>query len=244
MALEGYNGFTSAMQNESKVFLWKHFENNGFSTYHTGSGIHTFIGVPDISVVAGWTSPHSDVTAAALLADAHHKLIGQVAEELFQSQSKEGLLPAYWWRSKFYTLVILLRVFKRIKKSVSGSYGQLLRQTLLNNQSESGFFSLDTVNEYNSFETALALELFTHLSTDVADLHFMKCTDALLDKQKENGCWQGDDLLRIPLPYIHNPDTVTDWNRNSGGGNSYVEDKNGLFTTAISCYALHTLLTL
>ncbi|MEI9909640.1 MAG: hypothetical protein WDO71_08165 [Bacteroidota bacterium] len=64
------------------------------------------------------------------------------------------------------------------------------------------------------------------------------CGNALLQAQQDNGGWAGDYILRIPAPYVMDPNQVISWNNADGGGNSLIEDKDGLFATAIACYAL------
>lgn len=242
MALAGNKDFNEELQKQSKQFLWSHYANNGFSTYRADSGILAFIGVNDPQLIAGWTAPHADVTAAALLFDPHHPNATSVIEQLLQLQTTEGLLPAYWWRSKFYTLVLLLRSLHLSGKEYSSAHQQLLKHTLANRQLKDGGFSLDGSDTYNSFATALALELYSSL-TDV-DAEANRCMNVLLQHQKEDGSWPGDNLLRIPAPYIPDPETITDWNSFSGGGNSFICDEEGLFTTAMACYALNRWLRL
>jgi squalene cyclase len=237
MALAGNKDFNALLQKQSEAFLWSHYANNGFSTYRADSGILSFIGANDPQLIAGWTAPHADVTAAAFLSDPHHPNATAVIEQLLQLQTTEGLLPAYWWRSKFYTLVLLLRSLHLSGKEYSSANQQLLKHTLANRQLKDGGFSLDGSDTYNSFATALALELYSSL-TDV-DAEANRCMTILLQHQKEDGSWQGDNLLRIPAPFIFDPETITEWSQTNGGGNSFIFDEQGLFTTAIACYALN-----
>ncbi len=237
MALTGNKDFNADLQKQSEHFLWSHFANNGISTYRADSGILAFIGANDPQLIAGWTSAHADVTAAALLSDPHHSNADGVIEQLLQLQTTEGLLPAYWWRSKFYTIALLFRTLHFLQKEGSSVHQQLLKQTLAKRQLEEGGFSLDGSGTYNSFATALALELYKSLSNAEAEAE--RCAIILLQHQNEDGSWQGDDLLRIPAPFIMDPETITDWNNMNGGGNSFICDEQGLFTTAIACYALN-----
>jgi len=60
----------------------------------------------------------------------------------------------------------------------------------------------------------------------------------LLRAQQEDGSWAGDFILRIPAPNVTDTGEVSSWNNADGGGNSLIEDKDGLFATAMCCYAL------
>lgn len=237
MALAHNKDFDDIRQKQSEAFLWSHYANNGFSTYRADSGILSFIGANDPQLISGWTAAHADVTAAALLANPHHSNPTTVMVQLMQLQTAEGLLPAYWWRSKFYTLVLLLRSFHLLKKEYAPVHQQLLKQTLAGRELDKGGFSLDGSDTYNSFETALALELYSSLP-DV-DAEAERCMNILLQHQKEDGSWQGDNLLRIPAPFISDPETITEWSHTNGGGNSFIFDEQGLFTTTVACYALN-----
>ncbi len=64
------------------------------------------------------------------------------------------------------------------------------------------------------------------------------CAHALLQSQQENGSWLGDFTMRIPPPDDTDPDLNSSWSNVDGGGNSFINDKDGLFATAMTCYAL------
>ncbi len=236
MALKNCNEFNTSLQLQSKAFLWNHRSHNALSTYHIDSGIDTFIGITDKQLIAGWTAPHPDVTVAAILADPGYPDVAVIIERLLQWQTNEGLLPAYWWRSSFYTVTLLLRAYSVLKLECPSLTKELLKHTLARKQQNDGGFSLNASSAFNPFATGLALEIYCHLSND--DTAAEQCAQVLLEKQKEDGSWQGDDLLRIPAPYILDPETVVEWNV-TGGGNSIVNDQQGLFTTAIVCHSLH-----
>jgi hypothetical protein len=109
---------------------------------------------------------------------------------------------------------------------------------LVREQLASGGFGLDSSPSQDPFSTALALESFTHLAYLGYHRERSNCGNALLQMQQQNGGWAGDYILRIPAPYVMAPNEVTSWNNADGGGNSLIEDKEGLFATAMACYAL------
>ena len=53
-----------------------------------------------------------------------------------------------------------------------------------------------------------------------------------------SGAWRGDYVLRIPAPDVTDPRRVPEWSRATGGGNSFVMDRDGLFATTMACHAL------
>lgn len=95
---------------------------------------------------------------------------------------------------------------------------------------------LDSDSSADAFNTALALETFTYLAEDQAGI---ACCHALLDLQQPKGSWEGGFNMRIPAPFVIDPDHVSSWNNANGGGNSLIEDKNGIFATALACHALN-----
>ena len=101
-----------------------------------------------------------------------------------------------------------------------------------------GGFGLDSSSSVDAFSTALALESFVHLS--YLDNHRERslCGKALLQAQADDGGWKGGLIMRIPAPDIVNPIDVISWNAPSGGGNSLIPDKDGIFATAMACHAL------
>ena len=109
---------------------------------------------------------------------------------------------------------------------------------LVREQLANGGFGLDSSEKPDPFTTALALELFTHLSYLGHHRERINCGNALLQLQQENGGWAGDYILRIPAPHVVDPNEIISWNNADGGGNSLIEDKEGLFATAMACYAL------
>lgn len=238
MALQSSEEFTEVALKEAKFFLWSHFTNGGLSTYRIDSGIREFISAPDPETIAGWTSVHPDVSIAAVLADFQNDKVRQVMNWLLAKQTNEGLINSYWWRGPFYTTALFLRVLIKLKLRLPGEQATKIAEALVREQKAKGGFALDSSENTDAFTTALALESFVNLS--YLDLHqqMNKCGNALLLSQKENGGWAGDFILRIPAPFITDPNHVASWNNTTGGGNSFIEDREGIFATAMACYAL------
>ncbi len=237
-ALQSCKDFTVFDAEKAKTFLWNHFTGKGISTYKTDSGIREFISAPADEFIAGWTTAHPDVSIAAVLADFQNENVTGIINWLTGQQTDKGFINSYWWRGPYYTTTLLLRALAGSKDQLSKGHVALIAQSLVKEQLAEGGFGLDSSAVMNPFTTALALESFTHLSFMGQQEERTLCGNTLLLAQLDNGSWAGDYILRIPAPFVTDPGQVPSWNNADGGGNSLIEDKDGLFTTAMSCYAL------
>lgn len=225
MALQQNKALNENELVQAKQFLWSHIINKAVSTYRVDSGILDFIGIPDPQFIAGWISPHPDVTIAAILADPQNEINAERINALIALQNEVGFFPAYWWISSLYTTTLLLRALTVRQEKLPLQQLALLEKGL----------QQWSLNE-SAFETALALELFSYLNGFESN-----CEAAimqLLNTQQADGSWKGEYILRIPAPNIIHPNEIDSWNNSSGGGNSLIEDKDGLFATTMAVYAL------
>jgi squalene cyclase len=238
MALHSCKELSGLELEKATTFLWSHFTNPGVSTYGINSGIREFISAPDNETIAGWTSIHSDVSIAAVLADKENGESMGILNWLSNLQTNTGFFNAYWWRGPHYTTTLLLRALTQLKLQLPFERATKIAAALANAQLSDGGFGLDSSTNKNSFTTALALESFSHLSYLRQDKESANCGKALLNLQNENGGWSGDYILRIPTPFVIDPNQVESWSYVHGGGNCFIEDKDGIFATAMACYAL------
>ncbi len=241
MALQQGNKLSGEALQKSKVFLWNHFTGNGISTYSATSGIREFISAPNNDLIAGWTAEHPDVSIAAALADLQNEKAPEILNWLTRQQTKDGFINSYWWRGPYYATTLLLRALSIYKHQLPEEHAKLIAEALAREQFADGGFRLDSFEQMDAFTTALALESFTHLSYTGYQAERNLCANALLAAQQQNGNWEGDYILRIPAPYVTDPGQVASWNSAGGGGNSLVKDKDGIFATAMACYALDCL---
>jgi len=238
MALKSCPKMTDMAIEEAQTFLWSHFSGHGISTFLSNSAICEFIEATANMSVSGWTSAHTDVSIASALADIQNTKVIKIIKWLSEIQKKEGLVNSYWWRGPYYTTTLLLRALSLKNLQLPEIDSRKLMSILTNNQLDSGGFSQDSSATLDSFSTALALESFCHLSVPGQPQGKINCAHALLQSQQENGAWSGDFSMRIPAPDVMDPELNTSWNNADGGGNSFIEDKDGLFATAMACYAL------
>lgn len=237
-AVEQANEFTINELENSKSFLWSHFVSPGISTYNVNSGIGNFISAPNEKAFAGWCSPHPDVSIAAVLADVHHEKVPGILNWLQSLSTEEGFIKSYWWRGPFYTTTLMLRALHIRGETLPKEKAERLLKGLKDFQLDDGGFALETGNQADPFSTALALEALINLSDLGGEKETLACVKALLKSQTENGNWAGDFILRIPAPNVLDPETVVAYDNVDLGGNSFIQDRDGLFATAMACYAL------
>lgn len=238
MALKSCPEMTDEVLEEARAFLWTHFYGHGVSTFSSNSKICEFIEATANMSIEGWTSPHTDVSIAAALADIQHENVPKIIKGLTEQQRKQRLLNSYWWRGPYYTTTLLLRALSVQNLLIHNKNSKSIILALIQRQLADGGFALESSATIDPFSTALALESFCHLSILEQPQEKMNCAKALLQSQQENGGWSGNFTMRIPAPDVLDPDMKASWNNTDGGGNSFIEDKDGLFATAMACYAL------
>lgn len=241
MALRGSPSLSATSRRAALRLLANHWQADGVSTYLEGpESIRSYIKAEIEDSIGGWTSAHTDVTAAALLAGSSPPEITlqQAIAQLMQLQTGAGVWDAYWWRSPFYTTALLLRLLEQAKFHVPEIQGRRLLNALVREQRSNGGFSLGASQEIDVFSTALALDCFRRLTRFGSQACAQRAVEALLLTQSSKGDWPGGYNLRLPAPSVVEPKWVCGWRRNTGGGNSYVFDEDGVFATALAVYAL------
>ena len=238
LALEECPELAEPALEQARTFLWTHFLGHGVSTFTNTSSICEFIAAETNMSVSGWTAPHTDVSIAAALADSHHENVPKIVSWLIEQQANKGLISSYWWRGPYYTTTLLLRVLSMQNLLLPNKSSKKIVSALIQRQLSDGGFALETSTTKDPFNTALALESFCRLPDLGQQQEKTNCGTALLQSQQENGSWAGDFTMRIPAPDVLDPDLNASWNNADGGGNSFIDDKDGLFATAMACYAL------
>ena len=225
----------------ARKFLAAHRTDRGFVTYLPESGIREFIKATGDASIEGWTSVHPDVTASALMAGCPARGTGvarSLLGRLMASQTAAGLIPAYWWRSPFYTLAMALRACMVHRLTPSRDFVEGALEALDMKRLPNGGYGLGASDETDGFTTALALEIYSRLLGKKSSAAVASATEALLSAQQPDGGWRGAPVLRIPAPSVTNPMMVHGWKMDTGGGNAFVRDEGGIFATALACHAL------
>jgi len=241
MALRGSRQLPPSKSREARDFLASHQSEHGTATYTEDSGIRRYIAASPSVSLAGWTTHHPDVTAAALLAGVPSLRSRQglmALSRLIAQQTGAGFWDAYWWRGPLYTTTLVLRAvgsagYRLPRQQAAGLLAALEREQLAD-----GGFGLGASLESDPFTTALALECYSHLAYLGGKERRRAALQALLAHQREDGGWNGDYVMRIPAPDIVDPRHVSGWSRGTDGGNSYVLDTGGVFATTLACHAV------
>jgi hypothetical protein len=241
IALQRTRHLNAVHLREARAFLAAHTTERGVATYLEDGGIRTYIIAEAAVSTAGWTGPHPDVTAAALLAGVPSVSTGEglaALGRLVARQSGAGFWDAYWWRGPLYTTTLVLRAVDDAGYRLPQDAAARLLRGLQREQLAGGGFGLGASLDPDPFTTALALECFARLGYLGGADNRQAAAESLLQQQRDDGSWAGDYVLRIPAPDVIDPRHVAQWSRGTGGGNSYVYDTNGAFTTSLACFAL------
>lgn len=238
MALASYPNMKKSTLQEARTFLWSHYSDCGISTFSKTSRICEFIEKTAKISIAGWTSTHNDVSVAAALADIENVNTSIIIEDLLRIMATNGFLSSYWWRGPLYSTALFCRALYKLNLLLPDKVSERMISTIIQGQLPEGGFQVEASSEVNAFNTALALESFCHLSFLGHRKERMNCGKALLRSQQNHGGWEGGLNMRIPVPDDIEPDINGTWDNPDGGGNSYISDKDGLFATALACYAL------
>lgn len=245
MALSGARDLPAANRRHALHALWQQRIGDGVATYAADGAIGAFIDAGAEVSLVGWTSPHPDVTAAAVLASTARSRaeplpwpVENALAGLIARQSAAGFFDAYWWRGPHYTTALVLRALSACRRRLQPERAQRVLRALDREQLADGGFGLGASQRMDPFTTAMALESLTHLAYLGGAPLRRGAVQALLDAQGDTGAWLGEYILRIPEPGVVDPRSVAVWTRDGGGGNSYVRDRDGLFATTLACHAL------
>lgn len=229
---------SAAGQEAARAVLADHRVGDGYATYRSDSGIVEFVQAGGTDGVLGWTQAHPEVTAAVVLAGEPADVADaeEVLTSLAHHQTGAGFLEAYWWRGPCYASALLLRALNARGRCLDEPEAGLMRRGLGRVQREDGGFGLGSTSRSDPFTTALGLEALCRLGQ--AHDRAERAAMTLLGLQQDDGRWAGGHVMRLPTASVTEPRHVSGWQRDTGGGNSYVRDTDGLFATAVAAWAL------
>lgn len=228
--------------NNQELEKWYSYQNEdgGFSTYNSKLQLLASLNNKKIKDVSGWLNSHFCVSAVAYLVFSELKINNQYSEKLRNYliyNLKTNSYHPYWWNSSFYSLSFLI-----IACSIKNDNEMLsLCYKLLNR------YLNEKLLPTNEFYTALLINSFclTNDSSLYKNSILSKLISKLLKAQKKDGSWDGNYSLRMPSPYVTNPNLeVNIWNENNKGTNIIVKDFHGLFTTVSCLSALNNYVNL
>nr|WP_255702451.1 prenyltransferase/squalene oxidase repeat-containing protein [Salinimicrobium sediminilitoris] len=145
---------------------------------------------------------------------------------LRNSQNEDGTWNSYWWNGPEYATCFAIEALK-IQKLLPIQKQLDRTKNWLKNQIVS-----DQISAFN-----LSLFLRIALAIDLID-----CADLLMNRlireQNPDGSWPSSAELRIPPPWMVNPEENITWSYELLGGRSIRLDEKRLFTTATAILAI------
>lgn len=223
---------------QADSFLALHEDAAGrLHTYADEAGIRAYTGVDDAISFAGWTSAHPCVTAYAastLPPDRRRRLV----EALRHWQREDGSWPAYWWSDR-------TSATRWAAEAITGSSGKASaadRPVLASAEAWLRHRGQELMDQPSGSLDGTAYPL-AHV---LAGLITLQSERASIDQiaahlrmqQCDDGSWPSSARLRIPPPDVVDPEALTQWSRESGGGASINSDLRRIVTTATALGAL------
>jgi hypothetical protein len=182
--------------------------------------------VADLDAAAGWTSSHTCVTAAAAWLPAIVQS-ADVIGYLSRTRHAQGFWIGYWWADAEYATAHALESLVRAG----------VRRELLDSGVE---WLSGRVFGRSPFALALSiLGISKAGGHSVLDLAVQK----LIALQLADGSWPASARLRVPPPYLINPQVWWNWDERRNGIGGITVDQLGIFTTATALRALSACLT-
>jgi len=209
----------------------------GLHTYADEADIRAYTGLDDSFSFAGWTAAHPCVTAYAastLPPERCPNLIGA----LRRWQDDDGSWPAYWWSDRTPVTRWATEAIARCPAASSTANRAMLtkaeawlvqRGRHLVNEASSGM-------DGNAYPLSHVLAGLVALGAPERVTGLV--AERLGDQQNADGSWPSSARLRIPPPDVVDPDSLTRWSPESGGGSSINSDVRRVVTTASALGAL------
>lgn len=220
-------------------FIARHIRvNGGLATYARDRRIRLFTRLqPDISF-DGWCNAHHCVTAAAASLPVF-KWRARVLDYLRRTQCPDGSWKGYWWCDPEYTTALAVEAL-----ALDGGAANLTCvERAVSWAAERVTHNGCAVSSHSGTESASATAWCIRILTRAPEKRqvrraFEAAVSRLLSMQLTDGDWPASAWLRIPPPYIVDPESYVGWIFNGRGGGSVQVDVNGCFTTASVLCAL------
>ena len=197
----------------------------GIATFPSAESVQAMVSIPADLSVAGWTSSHPCVTAAALSLPG---LDMQAMRRYLRGvQRADGSWPSYWWMEREYVTALAIEAL-----SQSGDPQDA-----------------DCVHRGVGWMRAkgdrgpafvLALRVFAFCKSGDGDP--LAVLNQLLVLQLKDGSWPSSARLRLPPPDTTYPSTRWLWETSHKGFGSVQFDTQRVFTTATVVRALNACL--
>lgn len=232
-----YGGVDRALARAAAWLLASQRSDGGFATYPSAGPIRAFTGIGAKAALDGWCAPHVEVTASCGLA-LQALALGSEARHAWQSVRRARRAgsgwASYWWSTDLFATAEAMRLAERVGADAERrTLATELAEALQRSQSAGGAWRDDHANEDSVFATALALRLLA-TSAQTAEPAVARARAWLADRQRADGAWDGEPVLRIPPPFVADPAAHRGPWRTDGAGidGTLVRDPQGLVTTA------------
>jgi hypothetical protein len=209
----------------------------GLHTYADEAGIRAYTGLDESVSFAGWTSAHPCVTAYAastLPPGRCRTLVGA----LRRWQDDDGSWPAYWWSDRTPVTRWATEAIARCPAASSTENRATLAKAEAWLVQRGRNLVSDAANGSDSIAYPLSHVLAALVALGAADTVTGLVAESLADRQSKDGSWPSSARLRIPPPDVVDPDSLTRWSPESGGGSSINSDVRRIVTTASALGAL------
>jgi len=217
LALRG--GFEDACRRGASYLTAHQRRDGGIATYRESGPIRRFMGVGRWMRFGGWCSSHVEVTATAVralgAAGGHGKVLEAARGYVAARQRPDGGWSPYWWSSPHYAVQQAVEIADRDAVDRAAAWvlaGQAAAET-------------------SAFATALSLSVLVRAGADRDPIE--RAVARLEALQEDDGGWHSQPIMRIPPPWIRNPDRPR---RRMRG--IVVGDQHRTFTTATCVAAL------
>ncbi|NDJ53392.1 MAG: hypothetical protein GYB68_09950 [Chloroflexi bacterium] len=201
------------------TLLKQHIRTSGaVSTYIDPEPVRAFLKIKPSVPFAGWCGEHTSVTASVAGLDAFRGS-PVLIQYLLSAQDEIGYWTAYWWKDRTYATMLAVEALasqphpppNALQRAVSWANSQIATTS-------------------NPFSLACAIGILVHASSKTEDL--LSATHRLEAMQLHNGAWPGTAYLRIPPPFVTDPEAFEQWVLGGRASRGILPDKSRTFTTA------------
>jgi squalene-hopene/tetraprenyl-beta-curcumene cyclase len=236
---------SAMLRAQSYVMRHQDHVTGGFLTYTAQDGIHHYIEVNQ-SLMAGWMSPHTCVTAVALqalllsgAARRHPSTVRRAVDYLTRAEN-DGAWESYWWSGSAYATYHALRGLA-LARALDIDLANRASAHLLTTQRPDGGWTEHADGPSEPFTTALSTQALMLVCPVRGWDAVLRAASWLTINQESDGGWPATPILQIPPPPEQDPAHHTRWRTDAPGTGVRLRDQSRVFTSAAVIRCLLTL---
>ncbi len=216
----------------AKKILQQHLTSDGGISTYTRNDISGMVLTEEIiKMRQGWLQAHNCVTAASAgLKGVKTFTIPYLVEK----QQEPGHWKGYWWYDDEYATGFATEAIACSQIDPRDKIIELASSWVAAKLQSKGYISNKFFIDGSPFATALGLRVLLFSERSNPNTAMLKRgINWLLRQQMPNGSWLSSAILRVPSPWVTDPDQYSEWE--IGIKQPWGElclDQNGLFTTA------------